>query len=131
MYALWNASVDWFRERADGVYARFWLAALSFTEASVFFVPPDPLLAAIVLVREKQWVWYAAFTTFFSIIGAAFGYFVGAALFYTVGVPIIDFYGLAGWMGKAGMVIIESGFFGGCGRESFARGSRQHRRRCR
>lgn len=102
--------VRWFRERADSAHAKFWLAALSFTEASIFIVPPDPLLAAIVLVHRGRWIWYVAFTTIFSVFGALFGYVIGAVLFDTIGVRIVEFYGLATQMEHARNLIGESVF---------------------
>ena len=110
MYILWQRGKEWFRARADSIHAKFWLAALSFTDASIFFIPPDPLLAAIVLVHQKRWVWYAAFTMAFSVFGAIFGYFVGAVFFDVVGVRIIEFYNLGAAMEQARILINESLF---------------------
>lgn len=110
MHALWKTSAEWFKERADGAYAKFWLAVLSFTEASIFIVPPDPLLAAMVLVHKGKWLQYSLFTTLFSVFGAAFGYVIGAAFFEAVGVQIIEFYGLVNEMQQARTLVNESVF---------------------
>ena len=110
MHIFWQKSKDWFIARADSTHAKVWLAALSFTDASIFFIPPDPLLVAIVLVHQKRWVWYAAFTMAFSVLGALFGYLVGAVFFDVVGVRIIEFYNLGAAMEQARVFINESLF---------------------
>jgi len=48
------------------------------------------------MVGAKKWLYYAAFTTFFSVVGGLFGYIVGAFFFDTIGSRIIDFYNLGG-----------------------------------
>ncbi|MDP2650039.1 MAG: VTT domain-containing protein [bacterium] len=90
---LWlTRGIDWFKVRADTAHTKTLLALLSFTESSVFIIPPDPLLAAIVLVHRDKWLYYALFTTAASIAGALFGYLIGAVLFDTLGVHIVSFY---------------------------------------
>ena len=101
---------DWFSKKADSVHARLWLVALSFTESSIFFVPPDPLLAAMVFVHKERWLRYALITTIASVVGAIFGYVVGAVLFETLGVRIIDFYNLHEYMAQASEVLENSVF---------------------
>jgi membrane protein YqaA with SNARE-associated domain len=110
MYTLWQRSRDWFVARAESTHSKLLLAALSFTEASVFVIPPDPLLAAIVLVRKDRWLYYALFTTGASIAGAVFGYVVGAALFNFVGIHIVEWYNLAAEMERARVLVNESVF---------------------
>ncbi|MBE7218816.1 MAG: DedA family protein [Caulobacteraceae bacterium] len=53
------------------------LAAVSFAEASFFPVPPDVLLAPMVLARrERAWL-YALVCTVASVLGALLGYAIG------------------------------------------------------
>ncbi|WP_342644010.1 YqaA family protein [Rhodoligotrophos ferricapiens] len=79
---------------AEGPHAMWALALVSFTEASFFPVPPDPVLAAIVLSRPER-AWLAAFVcTAASVLGALFGYLIGYVLYDLVGRPIIEFYGI-------------------------------------
>ena len=87
-------SLNWFTARAHGVHARFWLAALTFSESSFFPIPTVTFLIPILLVSAKRWLYYALFTTFFSVLGGIFGYFVGAFFFDTIGASIVSFYGL-------------------------------------
>jgi membrane protein YqaA with SNARE-associated domain len=85
---------EWFAARAHGAHAKFWLAVLSFTESSVFLVPPDVLLVAILLAGAERWRYYAVFTTVWSVLGALAGYAVGALLYDSVGQTLVSMYGL-------------------------------------
>ncbi len=109
MERFWKAR-DWLAARADGPQARLWLAVFSFTESCVFFIPPDPLLAALTFVRSHRWVYFAALTTVTSVMGAIFGYVVGAVLFDTVGVELVALYGLSEEMAQAREFINEGLF---------------------
>ena len=69
------------------------LAAVSFTESSFFPIPPDVLLVPMVLAnREKAW-YYAAVCTLASVVGGIFGYAIGALLYDSVGLWLMDLYG--------------------------------------
>ena len=98
-------SLNWFTARAHGAHVRFWLAALTFSESSFFPIPTVTFLIPILLAGAKRWLYYALFTTFFSVLGGIFGYFVGAFFFDTIGASIVSFYGLT-----EEMVEVQSGF---------------------
>jgi len=99
MYArireLQQRGTEWFKLRAHGAYAKAWLFFLSFTESSFLFIPPDILLIAMLLVKSREWLYYAIFTTVASVLGAIFGYAVSVFFFDTVGIRIVEFYHLA------------------------------------
>lgn len=77
-----------------GPHALWLLAAVSFAEASFFPIPPDPILAAIVLARRER-AWIAALVcTVFSVLGGLAGYAIGAGLYEAIGQPVINFYNL-------------------------------------
>ena len=57
------------------------LSGLSFAEATVFPIPPDVMLAPMVLAQPARWVHYASLATIFSIAGGILGYFLGAWAF--------------------------------------------------
>ncbi|MCA1778647.1 MAG: DedA family protein [Xanthomonadaceae bacterium] len=58
-------------------HARGFLMGLSFAEATFFPIPPDVMLAPMVLARREQ-AWQLAFlTTISSVIGGVFGYLIG------------------------------------------------------
>ncbi len=84
---------DWAMDLAGHRHALWALAAVAFIESSVFPVPPDILLIPMVLAaRERAWR-IAAVTTVASVVGGGLGYLIGAALFETVGRPLLEFYG--------------------------------------
>ena len=84
---------DWTMNLAGHRHAVWWLAVIAFAESSVFPVPIDLMLIPMVLAaRGRAWQ-YAAVATAASVAGGVAGYGIGAALFHTVGQPILDFYG--------------------------------------
>lgn len=101
---------DWFAAKADTAHARLWLAGLSFGESSIFFVPPDLLLAAMVFVHKERWIRYTILTTVTSVAGAVFGYVIGALLFETFGVWLVEVYGLQEYMQQATRLVNENVF---------------------
>lgn len=69
-----------------------YLAALSFAESSFFPIPPDVMLAPMVLAqRQRAWM-LAAITTLWSVLGGIAGYLIGMFLFNVVATPVINFY---------------------------------------
>ena len=67
--------------------APWWLAAISFAEASFFPIPPDILLIPMALTRPRR--------ARFLVAGGALGYYIGYALFVQVAQPILAAYGYA------------------------------------
>ncbi len=85
---------DWTLRLASTPHAVWALAAVAFVESSVFPIPPDVLLAPMVLaVRQRAWL-LAAICTIASVLGGYLGYAIGAVLFDVVGQPIFDRYSL-------------------------------------
>ena len=75
--------------------ANYWLAFISFIESSVFPIPPDTILIPMVLADRKN-AWRAAgICSVASVLGGILGYAIGALLYKTVGLPLLDFYGYA------------------------------------
>lgn len=86
---------DWTMELAAKPYAVWALAAVAFAESSFFAVPPDVMLIPMVLAaRQRAW-FLAGVCTVASVIGGSFGYWIGAGLYDTLGIRIIEFYGLS------------------------------------
>lgn len=89
---------DWFVERAYSTHAKAWLFLFAFSEATFFIFPPDILLVAILMTNASRWMYYALLTTIASVLGAVFGYVIGAFFFDTLGVRIIELYSLSSQM---------------------------------
>ena len=71
------ALIEW----ALDVFGRFGAAGLfvvAFAESSFFPVPPDVMLLPMCIAHPQAAAWYAVITTASSVLGAAFGYLVGA-----------------------------------------------------
>lgn len=103
----------WTLSWADHPHAKLALFLIALIESSVFPVPPDVLLIALALGRPDHSFRFAAVSTAGSTVGAAVGYLIGMALFATVAMPIINFYGVMdqfelaqGWFERYGVVII-------------------------
>jgi membrane protein YqaA with SNARE-associated domain len=64
-------------ELAGSRAAPAWLAAVAFAESSFFPVPPDVMLAPMVLARRDKAFLYAAICTAGSVVGGMAGYAIG------------------------------------------------------
>lgn len=71
---------DWVLHWANTPYGGPALFVMAFAESSFFPVPPDVLLAPLVLGNRRKWAAYAAACSVASILGGILGYFIGAAL---------------------------------------------------
>lgn len=85
---------DWTLHWAETPSALTALFLIALAESSIFPIPPDVLLIAIVAAKPASWLVAATACTAGSIVGAAIGYVIGAAFMATVGQPIVDFYGV-------------------------------------
>src|SRR6202040_879289 len=84
---------DWCINVAGQPHASWILGAVSFAESSFFPVPPDVMLIPMSLARpDKAW-YYATLCTLASVAGGLLGYFIGAALYDSVGHWLIQLYG--------------------------------------
>ncbi len=86
--ALYDRALKW----SAHPHAPRYLGALSFAESSFFPIPPDVMLAPMVLARPARAWWLAALTTVTSVLGGVLGYFIGQFLFTQLGEPVIAFY---------------------------------------
>jgi membrane protein YqaA with SNARE-associated domain len=83
---------DWTMHWAETPQSLAALFLIALVESSVFPIPPDVLLIAIVAAAPPQWLTAAGLCTIGSVVGAALGYLIGAAFMVTVGQPIVEFY---------------------------------------
>jgi membrane protein YqaA with SNARE-associated domain len=86
--ALYDWTMRW-AETPQSLWALFFIAL---AESSVFPIPPDVLLIAIVAANTRRWLTAATICTVGSVVGALVGYAIGAAFMATLGQRIIDFY---------------------------------------
>src|SRR3989344_7527998 len=89
-----DRSWAWFKERAHGKHAIFWLCALAFSEAIISPIVPETLLVAMLLAGSQRWRFFSAITSLASIAGGIVGYMIGMFLFQTIGAGLISLYGL-------------------------------------
>ena len=84
---------DWTLRVSAHPHALGWLALVAFVESSIFPIPPDVMIVAMVLAtRAKAWR-IAAVATVASVVGGFAGYAIGGLFFEAVGRPIVEFYG--------------------------------------
>ena len=68
---------DWVMSLAGSRHAPAALAVVSFAESSVFPIPPDVMLAPMVLAKPQKAFVYAAICSLASVIGGCLGYAIG------------------------------------------------------
>ena len=83
---------EWCRSLANHAYAKWALAGISFIESSFFPVPPDVMLAPMVLADKSRAWSYAFICSLASVLGAILGYIIGRYLFEFIGTPILEAY---------------------------------------
>jgi len=86
---IFSSLYDWTLKWAEHKLAPKMLAVLSFAESVFFPIPPDVLLAPMVLAQPKK-AWYlAGLTTIASVIGGVVGYYLGYLMFEPWIQPVI------------------------------------------
>lgn len=102
----------WSVRHAEGKNAKWWLFGTAFAESSFFPVPPDVLLVAILMTRERvRAFFYATITTIGSVLGGLFGYAIGYFLFQTIGVWLVHTYHLESQMVTVQKLFVSNAFF--------------------
>lgn len=84
---------NWVMGLAEHRHANWALAGLSFAESSFFPIPPDALLIPMVLARRDKAYLIAGICTLASVLGGLAGYAIGALLYDTVGLWLMNLYG--------------------------------------
>ena len=85
---------NWTMDKASHPWAQGWLAFFCFIEASFFPIPPHPLLGLMCLAEPKKALRFGVIATLASVAGGLFGYFIGSALFDSVGLWLLGLIGL-------------------------------------
>jgi membrane protein YqaA with SNARE-associated domain len=85
---------DWFIAAADKPSALWIMGAVSFAESSFFPIPPDVMLVPMSLARPQRAGLYAVVCTLTSVAGGVVGYAIGAGLYDSLGLWLMQLYGL-------------------------------------
>jgi membrane protein YqaA with SNARE-associated domain len=89
---MFRKMYEWTMRLAASRHAPASLAAVSFAESSFFPIPPDVVLAPMVLARRDRAFLYAGLCTLASVLGGMFGYAIGLFL-EPLGIAILEFFG--------------------------------------
>src|SRR6476661_9256140 len=84
---------DWCLGAAHKPHAMWLMGAVSFAESSFFPVPPDVMLIPMALARPERAYVMAFWCTVTSVAGGILGYAIGALLYDSVGLWLIQLYG--------------------------------------
>jgi membrane protein YqaA with SNARE-associated domain len=84
---------DWCVDAASRPYAIWLMGFISFVESSFFPIPPDTMLIPMSLARPDRAWRYAHVCTLTSVAGGVLGYYIGSALYDSVGLWLIQLYG--------------------------------------
>jgi membrane protein YqaA with SNARE-associated domain len=85
----------WTLQQAERPRALLVLFFVSLAESSFFPIPPDVLIAPIVLARRAWWWLVALVCTAGSVIGGIIGYVIGRLAFEQIGQPLLNLIGRA------------------------------------
>ena len=87
---IYDRSLLWV-QTPSGVWALFFIAV---AESSFFPIPPDVFLMVLCISVPRKSFRYAAICAAGSVIGGAIGYGLGMGFMDTIGVKILEWYGL-------------------------------------
>lgn len=106
---IFSALYEWTLKWAEHKFAPRILAILTFAESVFFPIPPDVLLAPMVMAqREKAWR-FATITTIASVLGGIVGYGLGYLMFDPWIQPLITEFGYQARFDKAMLWFSEWG----------------------
>ncbi|MEC8043427.1 MAG: YqaA family protein [Verrucomicrobiota bacterium] len=110
-----RSTYNWTLSLAHKKRASSWLAALSFSEASFFPIPPDVLLIPLCLGNIRKALKFALICSIASVLGGLVGYLIGAfawdmlqGLFfsYVPGFTPEKFERISAWYGEWGWPLV-------------------------
>jgi membrane protein YqaA with SNARE-associated domain len=84
---------DWCIAAAGKPHATWLMGFVSFVESSFFPIPPDVMLIPMSIARPDKAYFYALVCTLTSVAGGVLGYFIGAVLYDSLGLWLIQLYG--------------------------------------
>lgn len=87
---IFSPLYEWTMKWAEHKLAPKILALITFAESIFFPIPPDVLLAPMVLAKPKKAWYYASLTTIASVLGGVVGYWLGYYMFEPWVAPVIE-----------------------------------------
>ncbi len=81
---VWKNLHIYVEKKSKSKYSQYFLSIVAFIESIFFPIPPDLILIPIVYFNPNKFLVTALNCTIFSVIGGAFGYFIGYFIFDTV-----------------------------------------------
>ena len=78
---IWKNLHIFVEKKSKSKYSQYFLSLVAFIESIFFPIPPDLILIPIVYFNPKKFLVTALNCTIFSVIGGAFGYFIGYFIF--------------------------------------------------
>jgi membrane protein YqaA with SNARE-associated domain len=103
---LYDLVMQWSRHR----HAPFYLGGLSFAESSFFPIPPDVMLAPMVLAQPQRAAWLAGLTTVASVVGGLAGFAIGTWAIDAV-MPLLERFGYLDEFERASTWFLTWGFW--------------------
>ena len=103
---LYDRVLQWSKHR----HAPAYLGALSFAESSFFPIPPDVMLAPMVLARPARAAWLAGLTTITSVIGGLAGFAIGVWAIDAV-MPLLERFEYVDEFERASAWFVKWGFW--------------------
>lgn len=85
---------QWLMRQATSPSARYVLAAVAFAESSFFPIPPDFMLIPMIIADRTKALLLAIICSASSVAGGVLGYAIGYYFMNTLGLWVIDTYGL-------------------------------------
>lgn len=104
---LYNWVLSW----GDSKYGVWALFVLAFVESSFFPIPPDVLLIALAVSQPSRAFWHALVCTAGSVLGGILGWFIGYALYESVGKLIITALGYQTAFDAVGRMFADNAFW--------------------
>ena len=85
---------NWTLLKSKHPKAPWFLSFVSFIESSFFPIPPDIILIPMIIAKRANAFLYAFICTGSSVLGGICGYLIGSYLFNSIGIIIVNYYGL-------------------------------------
>ena len=85
---------EWTLIKSKHPKAVWFLSLISFIESSFFPIPPDIILIPMIIAKRINAFFYAFVCTVSSVMGGITGYIIGSYLYSSIGIIIINYYGL-------------------------------------